>query len=236
MNEFKHPIVMAFPLRGEWVLPNTPGTRIPSHGTNAFATRYACDFLQVDWQRRGHPCYRHHVLRYLLLGIPVASCYCYGEMIYAPCDGVVVKIEDDVHERKKMKIISDLRAAKRNSRLDPRKDDAKILTGNMIVVKHREGVYAAFCHLQPGSIQISMGQVIKKGDALGRIGHSGNSMFPHLHFQLMDHLDVSVAEGLPCVFETYEIYEKGRWKNVHNDIPKASDRVRFLESCVSEKI
>ena len=25
--------------------PNTPGTRVPSHGTNRFGTRYAYDFL-----------------------------------------------------------------------------------------------------------------------------------------------------------------------------------------------
>lgn len=34
MNEMRKPIIMGFPLRGEWLSPNTPGTKIPSHGTN----------------------------------------------------------------------------------------------------------------------------------------------------------------------------------------------------------
>ena len=45
------PIIMAFPLRGEWLAPQTPGTKIPSHGTNRLGTRYAFDFIQVDWAR-----------------------------------------------------------------------------------------------------------------------------------------------------------------------------------------
>ena len=48
MYEENKPIIIDFPLRGEWFSPNTPRTRIPSHGTNRFGTRYAYDFLQVD--------------------------------------------------------------------------------------------------------------------------------------------------------------------------------------------
>ena len=32
--EMQEPIIVGFPLRGEWLSPNTPGTKIPSHGTN----------------------------------------------------------------------------------------------------------------------------------------------------------------------------------------------------------
>lgn len=34
MIESREPIIVEFPLRGEWLSPNTPGTKIPSHGTN----------------------------------------------------------------------------------------------------------------------------------------------------------------------------------------------------------
>lgn len=53
MGTAQEPIVVAFPLRGEWLAPNTPGTKIPSHGTNQLGTRYAFDFVQVDWNRTG---------------------------------------------------------------------------------------------------------------------------------------------------------------------------------------
>ena len=58
MIEAREPIIVEFPLRGEWLSPNTPGTKIPSHGTNQLGTRYAYDFIQVDWERKGWPSYR----------------------------------------------------------------------------------------------------------------------------------------------------------------------------------
>lgn len=44
----KNPIVVGFPLRGEWYAPNTPGSKIPSHGTNRLGSRYAYDFIQIE--------------------------------------------------------------------------------------------------------------------------------------------------------------------------------------------
>ena len=38
--EMNNPIIVEFPLRGEWNSPNTPGSKIPSHGTNQLGTRY----------------------------------------------------------------------------------------------------------------------------------------------------------------------------------------------------
>lgn len=97
---------------------------------------------------------------------------------------------------------------------------------NAIIIKHQDSIYAAFCHLQPGSVQVSVGQRIRKGDFIGRIGHTGNSMFPHLHFQLMDSADIQHANGLPCAFEQYEVFESGRWRTVYNGIPTANQRIR----------
>lgn len=48
MIDAREPIIVEFPLRGEWHSPNTPGTKIPSHGTNKLGSRYAYDFIQVD--------------------------------------------------------------------------------------------------------------------------------------------------------------------------------------------
>ena len=50
-----NPIIVEFPLRGEWKAANSPGDKVPSHGTNKLATRYAYDFIQVDWNRPGKP-------------------------------------------------------------------------------------------------------------------------------------------------------------------------------------
>ena len=62
------------------------------------------------------------------------------------------------------------------------------------------GTYALYAHLAPGSVAVSPGQRVRVGEVLGRVGHSGNSTAPHLHFQLMDSPDPWQARGIPCAF------------------------------------
>jgi murein DD-endopeptidase MepM/ murein hydrolase activator NlpD len=70
---------------------------------------------------------------------------------------------------------------------------------------------------------------MKKGDVLGKVGHSGNSTAPHLHFQLMDSSDILVAKGIPCAFERYDLFQNNEWKAVYKGIPSDKDRIRFME-------
>jgi len=228
MIEMKEPIIVEFPLRGEWLSPNTPGTKIPSHGTNQLGTRYAYDFIQVDWERTGYPAYRVSLPQYLLFGVPLNEYYCWGQEIYAPCDGIVVQAEDGYEERSRTNLFSDLSNAYKNAHyFDPAKDDVQSVAGNYIIIEYGENIYAALVHLQTGSVQVSVGQRVKKGDVIGRVGHSGNSFAPHLHFQLMDSCDITTANGLPCAFEQYEVFQDGEWKTVTNGIPTSKDRIRF---------
>ena len=222
------PIIVEFPLRGEWFSPNTPGTKIPSHGTNRLGTRYAYDFIQVDWNRKGYPSYQSNFIKYLILGLSVKNYYCWGKSIYAPCNGIVVKTENNYDENMRTNLLGDLRNACKNARwLDIGNDDIQKIAGNYVIIKHTENVYVAFCHLQKGSLQVSVGQSITTGKMIGKIGHSGNSFQPHLHFQLMDNEDIAVAKGIPCVFKEYELFQNGKWEKVYNGIPVNGDRIRF---------
>lgn len=228
MAEMNEPVILAFPLRGEWLSPNTPGTKIPSHGTNRFGTRYAYDFIQVDWNRGGCPAYRVRFIQYLLFGVRLENYYCWGQDVYAPCNGIVVAAEDGYEERLKTNLFSDMSNAYKNAHyFNIEKDDIQSVAGNYIIIKFGDGIYAALCHLQTGSIQVSAGQEVTKGDIIGKVGHSGNSFAPHLHFQLMDSSDIASANGVPCAFEEYELFENGKWKRVKNGIPADKDRIRF---------
>jgi hypothetical protein len=80
-----------FPLRGErWVAVNTPGDRVPSHGTDMLGQRFAYDLLMVDTRRglRYHPA---GILRGFLIGVRTRDCYAWGAAIHAPFDGEIVQ-------------------------------------------------------------------------------------------------------------------------------------------------
>ena len=227
-DEMREPIIVEFPLRGEWLSPNTPGTKIPSHGTDQLGTRYAYDFIQVDWERKGWPAYRVSLPQYLLFGVSLDDYYCWGQDIYAPCDGIVVQAEDGYEERERTNLRADMANAYKNAHyFDPKKDEVQSVAGNYVIMECGDNVYAALCHLQTGSIQVTVGQSVKKGEVIGRVGHSGNSFAPHLHFQLMDSSDIATANGLPCAFERYEVFQDGEWQEVVNSIPTDKDRIRF---------
>lgn len=231
MSKLREPIIVEFPLRGEWLSPNTPGTKIPSHGTNQLGTRYAYDFIQVDWERTGWPAYRGNLPHYLLFGISLSEYYCWGQDVYAPCDGVVVQSEDGYEERTRTNLLSNMSNAYKNAHyFDPEKDDVQSVAGNYIIMKCSDNIYAALVHLQTWSIRVFVGQSVKKGEIIGKVGHSGNSFAPHLHFQLMDSNDIVTANGLPCAFEQYEIFQDGKWQEVFNGIPTDKDRIRFHKS------
>ena len=54
--------------------------------------------------------------------------------------------------------------------------------GNYVQIRHSDGAYTIFCHMQLGSLAVSRGQRVRCGQTLGRSASSGNSTGPHLHF------------------------------------------------------
>ncbi|HOI44653.1 MAG TPA: M23 family metallopeptidase [Candidatus Aminicenantes bacterium] len=75
------------------------------------------------------------------------------------------------------------------------------VAGNFIIIDHHNGEFSAYCHVQEGSMKVKSGEKVKKGQAIGRVGNTGNSSAPHLHFQLMDSKNFVTANGLPIMFE-----------------------------------
>jgi murein DD-endopeptidase MepM/ murein hydrolase activator NlpD len=74
-----------------------------------------------------------------------------------------------------------------------------------VVVQLRPAVWAVYAHLQPGSIPVREGERVTAGQLVGRLGNSGNSTAPHLHFQLSDSPDVLTSSSLPFVFDRYTL-------------------------------
>jgi len=191
--------------------------------------RYAYDFVQVDSSKRGMNFYDASPLRYLIFGVPLRKCFGWGKEIYAPCSGKIVKAKDGVKERQTVHLIRDLAVVFRNAfTFSPSKTDLSRLTGNHSIMECDNGAFAVLAHMQNGSVAVAAEQTVARGQLLGRVGHSGNSTAPHLHFQLMDRADPLTAKGIPCAFREYEIFCDGSWQTVANGIPSDKDRIRLI--------
>jgi len=56
--------------------------------------------------------------------------------------------------------------------------------GNYVIIAHANGLYTLYAHGQAGSIAVSEGQTVKQGQQIMRVGSTGNSTGPHLHFEV----------------------------------------------------
>jgi murein DD-endopeptidase MepM/ murein hydrolase activator NlpD len=65
-----------------------------------------------------------------------------------------------------------------------------------------------YAHLQPGSIRVHRGDKVSRGQVLGLVGNTGNSLAPHLHFQLMDGPLSLGANGLPYEIDEFAVTGK----------------------------
>lgn len=88
----------------------------------------------------------------------------FGEPVYSPAEGVVVKAVDGVDDF-----------------VSPNENSAHP-AGNHIVVRIRDSnTLIVLAHLLNGSLLVKEGDLVATGQALGRVGNSGNSTEPHLH-------------------------------------------------------
>lgn len=223
------PVVVEFPLRGEWWTPNTPGTRVPSHGTDVLGQRYAYDFVRTGPGPRGTRISPRSSIRYLLQGARLRDCFGWGAPVFAATSGVVVQAADGWPERDPVHPLRDLAVAVRNGLTFDvgRMTDLRPLTGNHVIVESGHG-FVVYAHAATGSVQVVAGDRVEAGQVIAAVGHSGNSTAPHLHFQLMDGRDPRTARGILCCFREYEVLDGGAWRTVRDGIPARTDHLRRL--------
>jgi len=67
--------------------------------------------------------------------------------------------------------------------------------GNHVIVKHDNNEFSWYCHLKPKSIKVVKGQEIEKGTLIGKMGDTGISLKPHLHFQITTPIKKWLSDG-----------------------------------------
>jgi hypothetical protein len=66
--------------------------------------------------------------------------------------------------------------------VDP-KSVAKRECGNGVLLDHGNGWTTQYCHMRRGTVAVKRGQRVTAGQALGKVGLSGKTTYPHVHFQ-----------------------------------------------------
>lgn len=179
--------VLGPPLRGgPWVAVYDPDWE-RGHRRVAFAVggkartpgRHAADWVRLDANGR-----KQHGDGQL-----AGDTYSYGQDVLAVADGTVVKVRDDLPERRLL--------------TERAQHDLATGSGNFIALDIGGGRFAYYGHLRTGSARVRVGQRVRKGDTIAQVGFSGSASDPQLHFHLGDAPDALAAEGLPFVIERF---------------------------------
>lgn len=74
---------------------------------------------------------------------------------------------------------------------------------NFIVIQHTNGEYSRYDHLAYRSVTVWTGQSIKRGQVIARVGMTGFTYLPHLHFQVF----VFTGNNIWTDFDTLSVSE-----------------------------
>lgn len=96
-----------------------------------------------------------------------ADFFCWGRPILAPAAGRVAMVLDSFAEN----VPGRSRAGYRGP-------------GNFVTIDHGGGEFSMLAHLRRGSVRVASGQQLEMGDTVGVCGNNGESVLPHLHYQL----------------------------------------------------
>lgn len=58
--------------------------------------------------------------------------------------------------------------------------------GNYVLIKHDNGMYTLYAHMQYKSVTVNVGDRVSKGEVIGYMGNTGHSFGAHLHFEVRD--------------------------------------------------
>ena len=223
-----HTLTITMPVHGIWITPNTPGSKVPSHGTSDFGEAYAIDFVMLNDTNGIRKPYKSSIIKYVIRGVPLSDFYGWGQTVYSPINGKVLVIENNIPERQIVNPFTDLKNMRKvtSEYISSRKHPEKI-AGNYVLLEIGKGKYALLAHLVRGSIIVEPGESVEAGQAIGKLGHSGNSTMPHLHMQFMNSDDFTIAEGIPFKIKAFEVMKNGEWEKVYNSIPTDKDIIRY---------
>jgi hypothetical protein len=154
---------------------------LPVNGRVWVSQRYAVDWEQTDTGGRIYAGSREKLESYAIFGQPVL----------AVADALVVSVVDGEPEQTPGKYPTNISLDKAD--------------GNAVILDLGAHRYALYAHMQPGSIKVRSGERVHLGQVIGLVGDTGNSLVPHLHFQVTDGPSSLSANGLPYEISDFQV-------------------------------
>lgn len=77
--------------------------------------------------------------------------------------------------------------------------------GNHVIIDHGNGEFSIYAHLKQGSVTVVPGTMVAAGAPIGKVGSSGNSTEPHLHFQVCDGPEIANCRAIPPNITGYRL-------------------------------
>lgn len=112
-----------------------------------------------------------------------------GKPVLAACDGIVEEAFDGLDNTGDA---TDLEAVEKQYGEHARID------GNHVLLRHGGDELSLYAHLEKGSVSVKTGDRVRAGQRIGRVGSSGSSFLPHLHFHVMR--EGIEGPGVPVLF------------------------------------
>ncbi len=190
---------------GPWVAGGGPSnvsghrrTVIPLEGSARIAQRFATDWVKLGPD--GLPFHGDSTIN--------ANWYDYGTPVVAVADGVITETKDGIIENVPMSPTMAVPIT------------LETVAGNHVILDLGNGSFGLFAHLQPGSLKVKRGDRVKRGQAIGLLGNSGNSTAPHLHFHVGNRSSPLGSEGTPFEYERFELLEQLPAGDIEDELTK----------------
>jgi murein DD-endopeptidase MepM/ murein hydrolase activator NlpD len=184
---------------------------LPINGRIRLAQRYAVDYEQLDADDHIYSGEKE-----------VDSYTIYGQEAIAVADATVVTVVDGVPEQEPGEFPQGISPAEAD--------------GNSVILDIGGGNYALYGHFQPGSVRVEEGDRVKRGDVLGLVGSSGNSLAPHLHFHVMDGPLSLASNGLPYVVNSYTVTGRSAGTEAFDEAEQEGTRLEVTPVDPAERV
>ncbi|HEX5221965.1 MAG TPA: protein kinase [Verrucomicrobiae bacterium] len=191
-------VVLAAPFRGEWLVLNGGRSSLINIHYRVAGQRHALDIERIvnGKERTGD--------RNKWTSYPS-----WGETLYAPADGTIVKVINDLDDNPVGHM------------------DTENRVGNHVVIDLRNERFVLMAHLQKGSVLVAEGESVHVGQPIAKCGNSGNTTGPHLHLQVQNQPDLSAANlrTYPILFRDVTCIRSGQTRADAPFFVRRNDRI-----------